>query len=1607
MFGKLNILKFEGFNETVAAELIKDGEARDIVNMRMEHMGKLNTRNGYIYGAVVENVGDSHGGVYIGDLEVNHTPTTYLANCGILGIGELKLSNKWEAFDTDKFMVYVIRSLDADDYQPELNQPNYQPQYKTQAYLMAPLTGKYRNKILYYNPNWVATAYTAGYETNSIDILSQADVLPKGSRETLEQLYAPNRILPDYIDLDYASLPSKVVKTTPTIKEDGWNDQYVQMNQYRNKLVVSDKINGDKILENEYDISDAKTELGEKINRFHLRPNALETFDVGYVNLQMRNGTGEENGDGVENGMALYKYVLPKKTMKVSRDNYKGTIGGKDVIPKEQTANWAEQFFSEMESKVAGKDFDTLFSLFMFEDWAHVATVNELDGKTALEAKADYDTGMNLDSKGYKILSHCGINKTEEFIFTNAETAAEYDDALGKVELKKEEYKNTDGILEYDIAPDVFIWDDFVRKYYQCSGSKKLDPFTPFLTDIDRFFTKLQPGLPRVTKLIAKTEQGKQVPLGVWKYRFVWDFGDGEYSAPSADMCAPDAIWSILADAELTDASGNYTRPKKYTETELKQTALPQLEPYNHDWCPIEIYTPQIFLPVMSGGVPTGQYTLTDFGRQFAELKYKLYEGLDHRFGITADTANSLENVYSGIYGLTDPIKIGNIGVQSTAFFSSSNLTLKGTIWEGAAIYFYAGDRTKKWKDSQRNEAKPFSSLNEYALNSVGRLVIPIFKTSSKPETHNSLFDSEGRLRATWLWEGDSTKNFNIIQEVGNPITGSFSVLLNGNPSYSQQIAPRKTVFVFPGVNCGIGTSTYLIGMDRRIMHESLGLYIGPNDIFLKQYLLPPSAWDNVTGAGTMGRIVLEFGYWYNQYDVLTADANAKDPNIYLNFLSKYDVDENNIDDTTLDPFRPHTIFRGITKEVDKLDWVNENVPPQVVDRLVLNGIAGIEVLSNGDKSTIDSSELFDISFGIRGEMGGTHSPDLRQSRMYDDDEGADVTINKFDLLQQGPTQGYNDWTPDKGIVRDRRLRSGITNYCTVDTYTYCANIFSIDHTTHIDNVEATIYGEAQRLIATEQLTSYFPSSLLFNAPRLGLRMINPYVPKRAKKLLIFRTKCSHANDFSPNDYGLVQSIDIRRKTVEDDAINPGLLTSVDVGEAITQLSDGTYLSGLYFFDKVKDSELDFSYNLSDYDGFRTALKSRFNKTLYESVFYANLKETWQPLPSHKEWAQVLQDGTNIYSNDYVVFETTDGFKENEEYEIRYKLVLEDVLGNSSPSTELSTISVTVGTAGKKKTVVLYKLPSQYSNYISKLKIYRAIESPGFSSTRTYKDAIFDDPNNPTAKIGYYYYLVGEIVGTSTTGELQYNEGIFVDNNNLRGARLVEPEPKVTDYKSGVRKSEAFKPDHLKTENIWEFGSGQIDEITGLEILYGNLIVFKENSIYRARVTQDAPFITDQDKIAEIGCIAPHTLINVSNVLYFLTWQGFYSYDNNRFSPLSELFDEELKYVMEVNKEKMHEATCGYNATYNEIYLNVPAILGTHEQYGQNREVHGNVYVMNLTKGYAGKFEYPKDVKKVEGGPQVTFVADGLQMTRLYYTNSLGELRSADIVPIKHLLLAQ
>ena len=243
---------------------------------------------------------------------------------GIVGIGEYIFQDKWKAIDTDRIMVYFVRYGDND-----LNESH---DHKNKGiFLFSPITGQYKDKLLLapgFEYGISGYHYKSGYDTlassgkrNEYVCVAFSDMYDQNVHGTdfrgNTQLYSPNR------NTDLESYTGKA-------KEDDWIKHYTNMHQYDYKLVISDRINGDMVIEDEYQRLQQDNNKNE-LHELRLRPNTLSLFDINDIELDTRFNEENSISSGVTTGMCLLNYELEKKITELSNDRAEGIVTGKQI----------------------------------------------------------------------------------------------------------------------------------------------------------------------------------------------------------------------------------------------------------------------------------------------------------------------------------------------------------------------------------------------------------------------------------------------------------------------------------------------------------------------------------------------------------------------------------------------------------------------------------------------------------------------------------------------------------------------------------------------------------------------------------------------------------------------------------------------------------------------------------------------------------------------------------------------------------------------------------------------------------------------------------------------------------------------------------------------------------------------------------------------------------------------------------------------------------------------------------------------------------------------------------------------------------------------------
>lgn len=1607
-YQKTNVNAFLGLDNNSRPELIKDQEAADIENLRFEKLGYLINRNG------VENKGINLAR-YLTVADVKGI----LWGIGTMGMSEYVITKPWgpgsgtESWEpytndyvtylnpaaqgnrfTDRFMVYQLRLptgyggtaplTDACNYaaidqggSADNSINRYTWRYKA-AYLLVPLMGPDEFKDAFaFAPNGFKLDKTNNiYEPRDYTLptlwatVGSRTILRADDKPSKLQIYAPARWLGVHNTFSDSNTP----------KDLNWIEHYVTMNQYRDAMVISDMTNGDMLLVDEY----SESEYDEtKRHRFTLRENALAKFDVDDVVVDF--GIGNYN-EGVKAPMALYKFFLKRSQFQQTIDNYSAYYGEAERSPNFDGVQYAAEW-----------------------------TMNNCPPSTGFMRLEFWEGEQENDAlvKNY-FYQRCGVcvDSSIRYTFSSNNESDEYDDLLGPLTLQNPDIKQDD-----QVASDIYLWKEQEVAYSPCSG-KTLTSF--YLTDKDRLWDKTSSSGTKLIKLTTKSGVEQNVPLGVWRYRFVWYLGSGEYSAPSAELIVPDLLFSGISDNDIISAFGSYRRPagiESYNDAEQFNIPLVSSWFVNKS---TRLQGPLIFNALGN---------LTQYGNNFVNVK-KAIIAPQHKYGAKYSSTLGASWPTATAWSTESLLAKAQVCVSCTLYWPNDTTQMDGVFAEVAN------------SNVTINSSGTLRVTNSYAVSEV-KLTVPLFATESPIGGNscefNSVFSSYGVLRTAY--QNTIRNNTSPYYDINFP---AYQIVLEGAQRFG---AERRFSTDTPTIARGfIGSDTVQNGKQ---------VYF--NLVPFKGGVIPSVPYQ----------------------------------------LTNYTVERNNYPDNELVSgvgtpayyqFRNMTALRGVNQQIDRLSYLVPNLPAEVTSRLVLFGSAEIQLCDYADKGTLVSQKEFwpnNNDENLAYSTQRVFSDILASGELFSGSNA--LTTQRVTLDAR-----YDYYIKAPGIVFDT-------------TPPYSNDSVKIK----FDNIKVILSGSGERLTIAEQLSMYVPASLLFEAPRVKLFVPSNRIPRRARQLLVFRTRASHENAWQPHEYGLVKSIDIIRN-VQTGAIS---------GQ---QATDG----GILFLDDVKSSELDYSYSVPDYDGFVEPIKSRFCLPLNERVFYANIKESYKPhAPRNSVKIETIDPAdptvaphmNRNYGSDqsmarlwsHKVFTpadfapgTTPALTTNIQGQYLYYFV---AYNDQARSFSLAGFSGGINRLDGFNRPVLFGLPSAYDPAIEQLNIYRlGLGSPLSSvtfSAYTEGGGTRYRSNLPVTSGVYYVaqglveyngvvYYPNSVIQAGHTGDagilppyvnslqsyfvsnlsdtdrgnastycqpIVYNitnhideglqgvtgpfiekigtiqpeaEGVFYDEDlpSLGRLKLKQLFQNEDTMPSALRWSEPYQPNKLKLASLMEVRAGDGDQITGMAMLYGNLIILKERSIHRLAVQGATVPVSRVDEISNnVGCIAPSTVITVNNTLYFLSWSGFYKYDNNVLSKIDGKFAEELQLRLRsaqnrVPNPAIRDASCGWNAAYRELYLNIPVMTTSNNEgdFQNNnlngieiadnkgtRQVRGHIYAINMDTGLVTKHRYMDDSLyftdpsswNLKQYPVAPTQRAPRTYSRLYHTNSLGQMRSAETLP--------
>ncbi len=1207
MFENVTVNKFAGLNSNTAPELIKEGELKDVNNLRHEKLGKLVNRNGVQYGLYCKTATPS--GNPLADYPRFGTGEyEYFNNRGIIGMGEYNAEGNFPFAESGKLMVYAIRTKE--QYNKTGNTKDLM------AYIFAPLEGTWTDKVLNFAVSNISDP------TDGVSYVINRDKNPQNNNINERSfLYAPPALNSSITGIDYT-----------------WVDAFIDMHQYRQTMVISDRTNGDTLIEDAYSLRTGQETPAEGVandkaveHSLRIRPNSLDVFDIDIVSIDLRLAEDQENDANatIETGMALYQFEVDKDEFKITNDYFEGSPSDVDNYkpPFDEITNLYASF-----AWAKHKDYrETLLN--QFSDYAEISRVplNITQVFPSLSTGHDanelglYLLGVDYETAGTPILNY-NWNEDLTYTFSNNTEAGEFSNILNPVRLKKERTVNEKNEEVISYASDVHIWQELKVQYRPVSDKNRR---YYLLTDADKEWDRTLPGVPRIVEFETLEGVQKEVPLSVWRYRFVWDYGNGILSAPSTEILAPDILWQQQLSNEQYDTQTNRINVEA---ADITRT----LHKFQNGGVQFgDIASGIISLPQHRPFDDTTRH-LTDVGYNIWKIKNALYN-TTHKFGGQYEgTRAELDDLFD------DPANAENAENFSTfiTVTSGSMIEMGGFIGETLSIlnpyqtpnsglnfvtikfdWNYSTVATKnnsKFIGDGREALLSYLAGGPTILTGRLKLLIPIIP-SANSATFNSLFDVNGKLRLGYL-------NANTI----TTLYGASGIFSDANIPYNWNSRIMKKQMILTGYNAGINYQVdnsmittdappwYNLSIDAcTFNHSTLGEVVNPyvmlqnnitqgrgDDVGTRQTLNATEYFSTASGGAPLfaRRNLIEY---ICSEAALPDYGTRQSKGLILNFVCNSAEENNN---STISEERVATLLRHVSREPDRLTAFKLDLSAEVKQRMIIEGSVPIDVLT----SNKDNQEEFywQSQYGLYSGTAINQTNSIFGSGPEELDNIEDTlkrTSGRYPYLLQNAVHalniedvvdGYVDFYPptnntDRTIVNPAKL------------YQQDYKVFKTD------NIDATIYLEGERLLAYEQLTSVFPSSFLFNAPRLGFSISKDKIPLRAKRLLMYRTIASHNNSYDPNKYGLVNTIEIYRRTeAGTDAI-----TDIDYakGEAYTIDEDGKRTAGIYYFDKIQDVELDFNSDVEVSEGLRKPIHSRFNIAINERVYYGNYKEWYRP----------------------------------------------------------------------------------------------------------------------------------------------------------------------------------------------------------------------------------------------------------------------------------------------------------------------------------------------------------------------------------------------------------
>ncbi len=247
----------------------------------------------------------------------------------------------------------------------------------------------------------------------------------------------------------------------------------------------------------------------------------------------------------------------------------------------------------------------------------------------------------------------------------------------------------------------------------------------------------------------------------------------------------------------------------------------------------------------------------------------------------------------------------------------------------------------------------------------------------------------------------------------------------------------------------------------------------------------------------------------------------------------------------------------------------------------------------------------------------------------------------------------------------------------------------------------------------------------------------------------------------------------------------------------------------------------------------------------------------------------------------------------------RYSTAISNTILTGSAVYNLALTDIPIGPSGTTERII-YRTEgySSRANLLVALaaeSLYKVAEISD-NTTQTYADSVDDDTLDDDATPTWSTVSAGTDV-TPPIGKYAIinDQRLFIAENS-------------TD-KSSVYWSEQYYPDIFdKASDNRQIRPDDGDNITGLSIVLGQLVVFKNNSLQKF-FTEGADADNDwsiSDPYTNIGCVSPCSIANTPKGVVYLYWDGLYLFDGTHSTLISEVVQDVIQDISKPNIENCY-----------------------------------------------------------------------------------------------------